>query len=54
MVLFGDTVLSLTFCFVYKARKTKTTMRHEAFLRVVSKESVEDFLRYTQNSVSKP
>lgn len=54
MVLFGDTVLALTFCFVFKARKTKTTMRHEAFLRVVSKESVEDFLHYTQNSVSKP
>lgn len=29
-------------------------MRREAFLQVVSKESVEDFLRYTQNPVSKP
>ncbi|OPJ85324.1 condensin-2 complex subunit G2 [Patagioenas fasciata monilis] len=31
------------------ARKNKTTMKREAFLRVVSKESIEDFLRYTQS-----
>lgn len=29
-------------------------MKREAFLKIVSKESVEDFLRYTQNPVSKP
>lgn len=29
-------------------------MKREAFLQVVSKESIEDFLRYTQSPVSKP
>lgn len=29
-------------------------MKHEAFLQVVSKESIEDFLHYTQNPVSEP
>lgn len=29
-------------------------MKREAFLQVVSKESIEDFLRYTQNPVSEP
>lgn len=29
-------------------------MKREAFLQAVSKKSVEDFLRFTQISVSKP
>lgn len=40
--------------FVYKVRKTNSRMKREAFLQVVSKESIEDFLRYTQNPVSEP
>lgn len=40
--------------FVYVARRNKTTMKREAFLQAVSKKSVEDFLRFTQISVSKP
>lgn len=41
-------------CFVYKAGKPNSRMKREAFLQVVSKESIEDFLRYTQSPVSEP
>lgn len=54
MILFWYTVPSLTLCFGYKVGKTNSRMKREAFLQVVSKESIEDFLRYTQNPVSEP
>ncbi|KAK2524230.1 Ncapg2 [Columba livia] len=38
--------------FGYFLRKNKTMMKREAFLQVVSKESIEDFLRYTQSPVT--
>lgn len=41
-------------CLAYKVGKTNSKMKREAFLQVVSKESIEDFLRYTQNPVSEP
>lgn len=41
-------------CFGCKVGKTNSRMKREAFLRVVSKESIEDFLRYTQSPVSEP
>lgn len=41
-------------CFGYKVGKTNSRMKREEFLQVVSKESIEDFLRYTQSPVSEP